>query len=147
MGRVPAPGWNAFRRRLPPGCREANACTNRGLLRANGRLFVELAKKAGLDTGTSAGFAVVPVMVGDSLRAVHLANRLLERGINVLPIVHPAVPERAARLRFFLTAEHEPEHIKIGVETVAEEMARLEQSGFGLKMAAAIAKATRQASS
>jgi 7-keto-8-aminopelargonate synthetase-like enzyme len=116
-------------------------------LRANGRLFVELARKAGLDTGTSAGFAVVPVMVGDSVRAVHLANRLFERGINVLPIVHPAVPERAARLRFFLTAEHEPEHIKTGVAAVAEEMARLAQAGLGIKVAAAIAKATRPASS
>ena len=116
-------------------------------LRANGRLFVELARKAGLDIGTSAGFAVVPVMVGDSLRAVHLANRLLDRGINVLPIVHPAVPERAARLRFFLTAEHEPEHIKTGVETLAEEMTRLAQSGFGIKKALAIAKATRHANS
>ena len=57
-------------------------------------------------------------MVGDSLRAVHLANRLLDRGINVLPIVHPAVPERAARLRFFLTSEHEPEHIRTGIEIV-----------------------------
>ena len=112
-------------------------------LRANGRLFVELARSAGLDVGTSSGFAVVPVMVGDSLRAVHLANKLLERGINVLPIVHPAVPERSARLRFFLTAEHEPEHIRVGVERVADEMAQLAKAGFGIKMAAAIAKATR----
>ena len=115
-------------------------------LRANGRLFVELARKAGLDIGTTAGFAIVPVMVGDSLRAVQLANRLLERGVNVLPIVHPAVPERAARLRFFLTAEHEPEHIRTAIEIVAEELARLTQSGFGIKTAAAIAKATRPAS-
>ena len=114
-------------------------------LRANGRLFVELANAAGLDTGTSAGFAVVPVMVGDSLRAVHLANRLLERGVNVLPIVHPAVPERAARLRFFITAEHEPEHIRTGVETAADEMAQLAHVGFGIRMAAALAKATRPA--
>src|SRR5436309_8618452 len=109
-------------------------------LRANGRLFVELANAAGLDTGTSAGFAVVPVMVGDSLRAVHLANRLLERGVNVLPIVHPAVPERAARLRFFITAEHEPEQIRTGVDTVADEMAQLAHVGFGIRMAAALAK-------
>jgi 8-amino-7-oxononanoate synthase len=113
-------------------------------LRANGRLFMELATAAGLDIGTSTGFAVVPVMVGDSLRAVHLSNRLLERDINVLPIVHPAVPERAARLRFFLTAEHEAEHIKIAVETVADELAHLAKAGFGIKMVAAIAKATRR---
>jgi 8-amino-7-oxononanoate synthase len=112
-------------------------------LRENGKLFVELAKEAGLDTGFSAGFCVVPVMVGDSLRSVHLANRLLERGINALPIVHPAVPERSARLRFFLTSEHEPEQIRKAVEITAEEMAGLAKAGFGIKMAAALAKATR----
>lgn len=112
-------------------------------LRENGRMFVDLAREVGLDTGTSAGFAVVPIMVGDSLRSVHLANRLLERGMNVLPIVHPAVPERSARLRFFLTSEHTPEHIRAAVETTAEEMARLAEAGFGIRMAAALAKATR----
>jgi len=112
-------------------------------LRDNGRLFLELARAADLDTGTSAGFAIVPVMVGDSLRAVYLANRLLDRGINVLPIVYPAVPERSARLRFFLTAEHEPEQIRFAISMVAEEVAQLARAGFGLKMAAAVAKATR----
>lgn len=112
-------------------------------LRENGKLFVELAKEAGLDVGFSAGFCVVPVMVGDSLRSVHLANRLLERGINALPIVHPAVPERQARLRFFLTSEHEPEQIRRAVEITAEEMAGLAKAGFGIKMAATVIKATR----
>jgi 8-amino-7-oxononanoate synthase len=116
-------------------------------LRANGRLFIELTAAAGLDTGSSAGFAIVPVMVGDSLRAVYLANRLFERGINVLPIVYPAVPERSARLRFFLTAEHEPEQIRLAIAAVAEEVALLAEAGFGLKMAAALAKATRPAGS
>jgi 8-amino-7-oxononanoate synthase len=106
-------------------------------LRANGRQFVDLARASGLDTGTSAGFAVVPVIVGDSLRAVQLSNRLLERGVNVLPIVHPAVPERAARLRFFITADHEPDQIRTAVDAVAEELTRLTQSGFGIRMAAA----------
>ena len=82
-------------------------------------------------------------MVGDSLRAVHLANRLLDRGINVLPIVHPAVPERAARLRFFLTSEHEPEHIRTGIEMVADEMDKLAKAGFGIKMVASLARTLR----
>jgi 7-keto-8-aminopelargonate synthetase-like enzyme len=112
-------------------------------LRANGARFVERAKAAGLDTGSSAGFAVVPVMVGDSLRAVHLANKLLERGVNALPIVHPAVPERSARLRFFITSEHTDEQIDEAVAVTAEEHAGLAKAGFGIKMAAALAKATR----
>lgn len=112
-------------------------------LRANGLRFVEKAREAGLDVGDSAGFAISPVMVGDSLRAVHLANRLLERGVNALPIVHPAVPERAARLRFFLTSEHSFEQIDEAVAVTADEHAKLAKAGFGIKMAAALAKATR----
>ena len=91
-------------------------------VQANGQLFVEEAKKAGLDTMTSAGFSVVPVMIGDPVRAVRLADRLLELGINALPIIHPAVPMKAARLRFFITSEHTPEQIRRTVQTVAEEL-------------------------
>jgi 8-amino-7-oxononanoate synthase len=112
-------------------------------LRANGARFVRAARAAGLDTGVSAGLAVVPVMVGDSLRAVHLANRLLERGVNALPIIHPAVPERSARVRFFITSEHSDEQIDRAVAITAEEHAALAQAGFGVKMTAALARATR----
>ncbi|GEP09322.1 aminotransferase class I/II-fold pyridoxal phosphate-dependent enzyme [Methylobacterium gnaphalii] len=95
-------------------------------LRRNGNLFLTLAKKAGLNTGTSLGLAVTPVIVGDSLKAVTLSNRLYERGINVQPIIHPAVPERASRLRFFITSEHTPDQIKETITAIAEELAALE---------------------
>ena len=58
------------------------------------------------DTGTSAGLAVIPVLTGSSVRAVRLSTALFEEGINVQPILYPAVPENAARLRFFLSSEH-----------------------------------------
>jgi 8-amino-7-oxononanoate synthase len=110
---------------------------------ANARLFLDLAREAGLDTGTSEGWAIVPVMVGDSLRATALASRLLERGVNALPILYPAVPERAARLRFFFTAEHTEEQIRIAVAATAEEMKALARAGIGIRAAAALAKVTR----
>lgn len=75
-------------------------------LQANGALFLRLAKEAGLDTGTSAGFAIVPVIVGSSVGAARLSQALFDRGINVQPILYPAVPDSSARLRFFLSAEH-----------------------------------------
>ncbi|MET0258407.1 MAG: aminotransferase class I/II-fold pyridoxal phosphate-dependent enzyme [Methylobacterium sp.] len=95
-------------------------------LRRNGGLFLSIAKKNGLNVGTSLGLAVIPVIVGDSLKAVTLSNRLYARGINVQPIIHPAVPERASRLRFFITSEHTTEQIKETVAAVTEEMAALE---------------------
>jgi 7-keto-8-aminopelargonate synthetase-like enzyme len=94
-------------------------------LQSNGHFFVEEAKKAGLDTMTSAGLSVVPVMIGDPVRAVRLTDRLLERGINALPIIHPAVPMKAARIRFFITSRHTHEQIRTTVKIVAEELANI----------------------
>ena len=76
------------------------------------QLFLSLTKEAGLDTGTSEGFAIVPVIVGSSKRAVGLSNALFEHGINVQPIIHPAVEEKSARLRFFLSCDHEEADIR-----------------------------------
>jgi 8-amino-7-oxononanoate synthase len=94
-------------------------------LRANGGLFLEEARRVGLDTMTSAGFSVVPVMVTDPVRAVRLTDKLLERGINALPIIYPAVPMKAARLRFFITSKHTPEQIRGTVKVVAAELANI----------------------
>lgn len=80
-------------------------------LRECAQLFLSLARDAGLNVGTSEGFAVVPVIVGSSRKAVALSNALFDQGINVQPIIHPAVEEKAARLRFFLSAMHSEEDI------------------------------------
>jgi 8-amino-7-oxononanoate synthase len=95
------------------------------MLKANGRLFLEEANRHGLDTMTSAGYAVVPIMVGCSVKAVRLTERLLERGINALPIIHPAVPMKAARLRFFITSKHTAAQIRSTVKIIAEELAAI----------------------
>lgn len=100
-------------------------------LHRNGRLFCALSQSVGLDVGTSAGYSVVPVLVGDSLRAVELSNRLLKSNINALPIIHPAVPERLARIRFFLTCEHTEEQIRTAVETTAYLLQQLVEEGMG----------------
>ncbi|MGB0749171.1 MAG: aminotransferase class I/II-fold pyridoxal phosphate-dependent enzyme [Magnetospiraceae bacterium] len=91
-----------------------------------GKFFLEAARERGLDTGYSQGHAVVPVIVGNSLRAGQLSNVLFDRGINVQPIVHPAVEERAARLRFFVSSMHTEAQILYTVDAVREELDRLE---------------------
>ena len=94
-------------------------------LRENGRIFLDLAKRHGLDTGRSAGINVIPVMVGRSVTAARLANALFDRGICVSPIIYPAVEERAARLRFFITSLHDEDQIRAAVVATSEELARL----------------------
>ncbi|KXG87421.1 aminotransferase class I/II-fold pyridoxal phosphate-dependent enzyme [Agrobacterium bohemicum] len=101
-------------------------------LRRNGKFFLQLAQQAGLDTGPSEGYSVVPVIVGDSLRAVQLSNDLLKAGINALPIIYPAVQEGMARLRFFLTSDHTPEQIAQAVKLTDEILQDLTQRNVGL---------------
>jgi 8-amino-7-oxononanoate synthase len=99
-------------------------------LRQMSRLFFEGARSRGWDTGTSAGLAIIPLMAGNSVRAVALSQKLFERGINVQPIIHPAVPERAARLRFFLTCEHRAEQIEETIAAIAEAMKEIDSLPF-----------------
>ena len=89
-------------------------------------LFLQLAREGGLDVGSSIGASIVPVITGSSIRAGRLAQALFRRGINVQPILYPAVPERAARLRFFLTADHTEQQVRDSVAILLEESRRVE---------------------
>jgi 8-amino-7-oxononanoate synthase len=96
-------------------------------LSGNAETFLRRAKAVGLDTGTSVGAAIVPVITGSSIKAARVADRLFHRGINVQPILHPAVPERSARLRFFLSAAHEPNSIQWAVDETASAIAEVDR--------------------
>ena len=97
-------------------------------LHRNAGLFLRLAKARGLDTGMSSGTPVIPVIVGNSAHSLVLSRRLFERGINVQPIVHPAVEENAARLRFFITSSHTSDQIRTTVDAVAKELTAIDAS-------------------
>jgi len=94
-------------------------------LQANGRHFLQAARAHGLDTGPSIGAAIVPVMTGSSIVAARAADRLFDLGINVQPIIYPAVPEQAARLRFFLSSLHDTEQLDRVAETIARVLAEV----------------------
>ncbi|MEM7268328.1 MAG: aminotransferase class I/II-fold pyridoxal phosphate-dependent enzyme [Pseudomonadota bacterium] len=94
-------------------------------LKHNGHRFRDKAIEAGLDVGLTRGYAVTPVIIGDSARAVVAADRVYQAGVNALPIIFPAVPEQQARLRFFLTSDHTDEQIDRAVAVTAEVVADL----------------------
>jgi 8-amino-7-oxononanoate synthase len=94
-------------------------------LQANSALFLELAAEAGLDTGQSSNSGVVPVILGSSLLSLRLSRALFARGINVQPILYPAVEEAAARLRFFITSSHTAEQIRTTVTVMREELEKI----------------------
>lgn len=92
-------------------------------LKANGACFLKLAQAHGIDTGLSTGLAVIPVITGSSIKAARLSEALFQRGISVQPILFPAVPEKAARLRFFMSCQHTEAQIQFTVDAIAEELA------------------------
>lgn len=94
-------------------------------LLAHSRYFLQCARDAGMDTGRASGYAVVPVIAGSSIKAGRLAQALFHRGINVQPIVYPAVEEKSARLRFFLSAQHTEAQIRNTIDALDEELRRL----------------------
>lgn len=91
-------------------------------LRHNSETFLRLAKEAGLNTGNSANSPVIPIIIGNSVSTLLLSQRLLDNGFNVRPIVYPAVEEKLARLRFFMTASHTQEQIKDAVAVIKKEL-------------------------
>ena len=88
--------------------------------------FLSLARQRGLNTGMSKGTPVVPVIIGNSMDALRLSQALFARGINVQPILHPAVEEQATRLRFFITSDHTETQIRETVAAVAEELEKID---------------------
>jgi 8-amino-7-oxononanoate synthase len=92
-----------------------------GRLNDRAALFLRLSRDGGLDVGGSVGAAIVPIVTGSSITAARLSQALFDRGVNVQPILYPAVPERAARLRFFLTESHAEQQIRDAVGILLEE--------------------------
>lgn len=92
-------------------------------LHERGRLFLDLAREKQIDTGLSAGYSVIPVLTRSSIKAVRLSNALFDRGINVQPIVYPAVEERMSRLRFFICSGHTEDQIRTSIDVLAKTLA------------------------
>lgn len=80
-------------------------------LHRNSQYFLSKLSLMGYDTGLSEGTPIIPIILGDSHRAIDMSNDLFREGINALPIVYPAVKENEARIRFFISASHTREDL------------------------------------
>ncbi|MDG2223421.1 MAG: aminotransferase class I/II-fold pyridoxal phosphate-dependent enzyme [Rubripirellula sp.] len=105
-------------------------------LRERSELFLDLCRESGLDTGDSHQTPVIPVITGNSMVALRLSNRLKADGINVQPILYPAVDESSARLRFFITSEHSEAQIRFTAGRLAAHMLELGFASQKLKATA-----------
>ena len=71
---------------------------------------------------------IIPIFIGEETRTYIYSSMLLENGIYVNPIVHPAVAKGQAILRFSLMATHTKEQIDKAVETLVKCRAILEHN-------------------
>ncbi|MFC3125135.1 aminotransferase class I/II-fold pyridoxal phosphate-dependent enzyme [Pseudoroseomonas globiformis] len=94
-------------------------------LQANGMALRERLRARGFNTGASQGSAIVPVILGSSVRTVKVAGALLERGVATQVVVFPAVPEQSARLRFFVSADHSEADLDRAAALLTEAVAAI----------------------
>lgn len=94
-------------------------------LAENSRLFLGLARAAGLNTGPSHDSPIIPVITGSSEAALRLSEGLFRAGINAQPIIHPAVAEDQTRVRFFVSAAHHDRQIRTAVQVISDVWASI----------------------
>lgn len=71
--------------------------------------------------GTSfEGSHIVPVLIGDSARAMTVGDECLKRGVFAQGIRFPTVPEGTARLRFTLMSDHVEEDLERAVSVLQD---------------------------
>jgi len=90
-------------------------------LQAQSRYFLTQAKAAGINTGHSQGIGIIAAITGSSLSAAQASMKLFDQGINVQPILYPAVPEKNARLRFFISCEHTEQQIDKTIQAYTKQ--------------------------
>lgn len=100
-------------------------------LQKNSQLFLKLCIENGLNTANSLGFGIIPIILGNSITVVKLANALYEKGIQAQPIIYPAVTKSLARLRFFMSCAHTEEQIDTTVKILCQEIKKVHEDIYG----------------
>jgi len=95
-------------------------------LAQNAALFRRLMGDAGFDL-LPGEHAIVPVMLGDPVRATRMADALLERGIYVIAFSYPVVPLGRERIRVQLSAAHSTNDIERAVAAFVSVRDELDQ--------------------
>jgi glycine C-acetyltransferase len=61
---------------------------------------------------------IVPILIGDTAKAIAMSGELLDRGVYVSGFGYPVVPQGAARLRCQISAAHTREHLDTAIEAI-----------------------------
>ena len=69
---------------------------------------------------------IVPIIIGDTAKAIAMSRELLDRGIYVSGFGFPVVPKGQARLRCQISAAHTREHLDRAIEAITEVAEKFE---------------------
>src|ERR1041385_1680547 len=61
---------------------------------------------------------IVPILIGDTAKAIAMSGELLDRGVYVSGFGYPVVPQGAAGLRCPISAAHTREHLDTAIEAI-----------------------------
>ena len=88
-------------------------------LRDNTRYFRQKLSSLGLNV-RAGDHPIVPIIIGDTARAISMSRELLDRGVYVSGFGFPVVPQGHARLRCQISAAHTREQLDRAVAAIAE---------------------------
>lgn len=63
---------------------------------------------------------IIPIMIGDAVKAAGMAEALLQEGIYVISFSYPVVPKETARIRVQISAAHTREHLDTALDAFAQ---------------------------
>ncbi|QDU97705.1 aminotransferase class I/II-fold pyridoxal phosphate-dependent enzyme [Lignipirellula cremea] len=129
-----APGFVFSAGLTPPAAAAALAALRKleklpervAICQSRSHLFLALARQRGMNTGQAGNTPITPVILGNSLHALRASRELAQRGYHVQPLLHPAIEEENARLRFFITTSHTEEQIRGAVDATAQILAKID---------------------
>ena len=82
----------------------------------NTKLLMDGLKSYGFDIGNTQT-PIIPVIVGDDIRAFQMVQRLQELGVFANPVISPATPPGRALIRNSLMATHTKEHLEKAIDS------------------------------
>ncbi|MEO8216218.1 MAG: glycine C-acetyltransferase [Acidobacteriota bacterium] len=94
-------------------------------LRENTRYFRQRLKDNGLNIREGV-HPIVPVIVGDTAKAISMSADLLDRGVYVSGFGFPVVPQGQARLRCQISAAHTRDHLDRAIEGITDVARKFE---------------------
>ena len=88
-------------------------------VRENSQYFRDRVKKLGFNI-LEGNHPIVPVMLGNAAKTQEMSKKLLEKGLFVVGLWFPVVPEGKARLRFQISAAHTRKQIDQALKIMSE---------------------------